>query len=160
MKKRIVEVAVKVIVAALTAFLTAITTTSCMGYGPITLWIQESPARLCEGFFLFFFPPDATTVSKAPPICQTPGDGSSCLTRCAVSGISQTEKNRPSVTVFLFHPNLMSQFATSRCYQPDLQMILWSQFATSSWTSSFTFFLLLFWALFLFAIVSNLMVRH
>ena len=27
----------KVIVAALTAFLTAITTTSCMGYGPITL---------------------------------------------------------------------------------------------------------------------------
>ena len=34
MKKRIVEVAVKVIVAALTAFLTAITTTSCMGLGP------------------------------------------------------------------------------------------------------------------------------
>ena len=34
MKKKIVEVAVKVIVAALTAFLTAITTTSCMGYGP------------------------------------------------------------------------------------------------------------------------------
>ena len=31
---RIVEVAVKVIVAALTAFLTAITTTSCMGHGP------------------------------------------------------------------------------------------------------------------------------
>ena len=29
---RIVEVAVKVIVAALTAFLTAITTTSCMGH--------------------------------------------------------------------------------------------------------------------------------
>ena len=37
MKKRIVEVEVKVIVAALTAFLTAITTTSCMGFGPITL---------------------------------------------------------------------------------------------------------------------------
>ena len=37
MKKRIVEVTVKVIVAALTAFLTAITTTSCMGFGPITL---------------------------------------------------------------------------------------------------------------------------
>ena len=38
MKKRIVEVvAVKVVVAALTAFLTAITTTSCMGYGPIAL---------------------------------------------------------------------------------------------------------------------------
>ena len=35
MKKKIVEVAVKVIVAALTAFLTAITTTSCMGYGPL-----------------------------------------------------------------------------------------------------------------------------
>ena len=34
MKKRIIEVAVKVIVAALTAFLTAITTTSCMGRGP------------------------------------------------------------------------------------------------------------------------------
>ena len=35
MKKKILEVAVKVIVAALTAFLTAITTTSCMGRGPI-----------------------------------------------------------------------------------------------------------------------------
>ena len=34
MKKRIIEIAVKVVVAALTAFLTAITTTSCMGYGP------------------------------------------------------------------------------------------------------------------------------
>ena len=34
MKKRIIEIAVKVIVAALTAFLTAITTTSCMGRGP------------------------------------------------------------------------------------------------------------------------------
>ena len=34
MKKRFIEIAVKVIVAALTAFLTAITTTSCMGYGP------------------------------------------------------------------------------------------------------------------------------
>ena len=30
-KKSIIEVAVKVIVAALTAFLTAVTTTSCMG---------------------------------------------------------------------------------------------------------------------------------
>ena len=38
MKKRIIEIAVKVVVAALTAFLTAITTTtSCMGYGPIIL---------------------------------------------------------------------------------------------------------------------------
>jgi hypothetical protein len=34
-KGRIVEVAVKVLVAALTAFLTAITTTSCMGRGPL-----------------------------------------------------------------------------------------------------------------------------
>ena len=31
MKKKVIEVAVKVVVAALTAFLTAITTTSCMG---------------------------------------------------------------------------------------------------------------------------------
>ena len=38
MKKRIVEIAVKVVVAALTAFLTAITTTSCLGHGPIILW--------------------------------------------------------------------------------------------------------------------------
>ncbi len=36
-KNGIIEVAVKVIVAALTAFLTAITTTSCAGYGPITM---------------------------------------------------------------------------------------------------------------------------
>ena len=36
-KNNIIEVAVKVIVAALTAFLTAITTTSCAGYGPITM---------------------------------------------------------------------------------------------------------------------------
>ena len=33
-KNRIVEVVVKVIVAALTAFVTALGTTSCMGYGP------------------------------------------------------------------------------------------------------------------------------
>ena len=33
-KNRIVEIAVKMIVAALTAFVTAITTTSCMGFGP------------------------------------------------------------------------------------------------------------------------------
>ena len=36
-KKRILEIAVKVIVAALTAFITAITTTSCMGRGPFYL---------------------------------------------------------------------------------------------------------------------------
>jgi hypothetical protein len=34
-KQRFVELAVKVIVAALTAFLTAIGTTSCMGFGPL-----------------------------------------------------------------------------------------------------------------------------
>ncbi len=33
-KKDILETVVKVVVAALTAFLTAITTTSCMGHGP------------------------------------------------------------------------------------------------------------------------------
>jgi hypothetical protein len=33
-KQRVIELAVKVIVAALTAFLTAIGTTSCMGVGP------------------------------------------------------------------------------------------------------------------------------
>ncbi len=36
-KKRIIEIVVKIIVAALTAFVTAITTTSCMGRGPIFL---------------------------------------------------------------------------------------------------------------------------
>ena len=36
-KQRIIELAVKVIVAVLTAFLTAISTTSCIGYGPVTL---------------------------------------------------------------------------------------------------------------------------
>jgi hypothetical protein len=33
-KQRMIELAVKVIVAALTVFLTAISTTSCMGHGP------------------------------------------------------------------------------------------------------------------------------
>ena len=33
-KQRLIELAVKVIVAALTAFLTAISTTSCLGRGP------------------------------------------------------------------------------------------------------------------------------
>jgi hypothetical protein len=36
-KQRIVELAVKVVVAALTAFLTAIGTTSCLGLGPIVV---------------------------------------------------------------------------------------------------------------------------
>ena len=34
MKKKFLEIAVKMIVAALTAFLTALTTTSCTGFGP------------------------------------------------------------------------------------------------------------------------------
>ena len=37
MKKRFIEIAVKVVVAALTAFLTAVGTTSCMGLGPLPL---------------------------------------------------------------------------------------------------------------------------
>ena len=36
-KKRMIELTVKVIVAALTAFLTALSTTSCMGLGPVAL---------------------------------------------------------------------------------------------------------------------------
>jgi hypothetical protein len=36
-KKRIIEIVAKVVVAAITAFITAITTTSCMGRGPIFL---------------------------------------------------------------------------------------------------------------------------
>jgi hypothetical protein len=36
-KNNVLEIVAKVIVAALTAFLTAITTTSCMGHGPILM---------------------------------------------------------------------------------------------------------------------------
>ena len=36
-KKHIIEIVLKIIVAALTAFVTAITTTSCMGRGPFYL---------------------------------------------------------------------------------------------------------------------------
>jgi len=36
-KTRVIELAVKVVVAALTAFLTALGTTGCMGYGPMAL---------------------------------------------------------------------------------------------------------------------------
>ena len=56
MKKKVIEVAVKVIVAALTAFLTAITTTSCMGRGPI---ISQNRRRIRDrpppeaGLFLY-----------------------------------------------------------------------------------------------------------
>ena len=35
-KQKYIEIAVKVIVAALTAFVTALTTTSCMGLGPLS----------------------------------------------------------------------------------------------------------------------------
>ena len=34
-KNRLIEIALRIVIAALTAALTAITTTSCMGYGPI-----------------------------------------------------------------------------------------------------------------------------
>ena len=34
-RKRIIELVAKMIVAALTAFITALTTTSCLGHGPI-----------------------------------------------------------------------------------------------------------------------------
>ena len=34
-KQRLIEIAVKMVVAALTAFLTALTTASCMGFGPL-----------------------------------------------------------------------------------------------------------------------------
>ena len=60
MKKRFIEIAVKVIVAALTAFLTAITTTSCMGYGPlygplpkiVQISQMKSPLAVAGGFSL------------------------------------------------------------------------------------------------------------
>ena len=34
-KQKVIELVVKVVVAALTAFLTALGTTSCMGFGPL-----------------------------------------------------------------------------------------------------------------------------
>ena len=36
-KNRIIEIALRIIIAALTAARTAITTTSCMGFGPVNL---------------------------------------------------------------------------------------------------------------------------
>ena len=36
MKSKVVEVIIRMVIAALTAFLTAIGTTSCMGYGPLS----------------------------------------------------------------------------------------------------------------------------
>ena len=54
-KGKIIEVLAKVIVAALTAFLTAITTTSCMGYGPLPKIVQisltKNPLAFTGGFF-------------------------------------------------------------------------------------------------------------
>ena len=35
LKNKMIEIALKIVIAALTAALTAITTTSCMGYGPL-----------------------------------------------------------------------------------------------------------------------------
>ena len=37
LKNKIIEIGLKIVIASLTAALTAITTTSCMGYGPVTL---------------------------------------------------------------------------------------------------------------------------
>ena len=36
LKGKFVEIALRIVIAALTAALTAVTTTSCMGYGPIS----------------------------------------------------------------------------------------------------------------------------
>jgi hypothetical protein len=35
LKNKFIEIALKIVIAALTAALTAITTTSCMGFGPL-----------------------------------------------------------------------------------------------------------------------------
>ena len=35
LKNKVIEIALKIVIAALTAALTAITTTSCMGLGPL-----------------------------------------------------------------------------------------------------------------------------
>ncbi len=35
LKNKIIEIGLKIVIAALTAALTAITTTSCMGFGPL-----------------------------------------------------------------------------------------------------------------------------
>ena len=36
-KSKFIEIALRIVIAAATAALTAVTTTSCMGYGPVTL---------------------------------------------------------------------------------------------------------------------------
>jgi hypothetical protein len=35
LKSKVIEIALRIVIAALTAALTAVTTTSCMGYGPL-----------------------------------------------------------------------------------------------------------------------------
>ena len=37
LKSKVIEIALRIVIAALTAALTAVTTTSCMGYGPVVL---------------------------------------------------------------------------------------------------------------------------
>ena len=62
MKKRIIQIAVKVIVAALTAFLTAITTTSCMGLGPLQNQERLAETSLRALFFVY------VTVGTGPSV--------------------------------------------------------------------------------------------
>ena len=66
MKKRIVEVAVKVIVAALTAFLTAITTTSCMGLGPF----KRGKNYKNKAFWISFQSAFLGLIENRPPATQ------------------------------------------------------------------------------------------
>ena len=86
MKKRFIEIAVKVIVAALTAFLTAITTTSCMGYGPLPKIVQislmKNPLAVAGGFSLKLH-------SRV---------GSYCV---ILEAITEGRKNRPSCEIFI-----------------------------------------------------------
>ena len=35
LKSKVIEIALRIVIAALTAALTAVTTTSCMGFGPL-----------------------------------------------------------------------------------------------------------------------------
>ncbi len=37
LKSKVIEIALRIVIAALTAALTAVTTTSCMGLGPVVL---------------------------------------------------------------------------------------------------------------------------
>ena len=37
LKSRWIEILLRIVIAALTAALTAVTTTSCMGYGPVSM---------------------------------------------------------------------------------------------------------------------------